>query len=68
MKTQTMSVLEMACYTGIDERQLIRAICNRGTLAGVPLPESLDHTPLSSRRWLRSEVRLFKHALTRARA
>lgn len=59
---------EFACYAGIKEDDLIRAICNRGDIDGVALPEALNHAPLSVRLWLREDVVLFTHALSRARA
>lgn len=68
MKLQSMNVHQMARYAQVEERQLIRAICNRGTLDGVPLPAAIAASPLSSRCWLREDVRLFKHALARVRA
>lgn len=68
MKSKTMNVREIADYTGIDELKLVRVICNRGTLDGVPLPEAINNSPISSRRWLRKEVRLFKHTWLRTRA
>lgn len=68
MKLQSMNVHQMARYVQVEERQLVRAICNRGTLEGVPLPEAPASLPLSARRWLREDVILFKHALSRARA
>lgn len=59
---------EFARYAGIKENDLIRAICNRGAIDGVSLPEALEHAPLSARLWLREDVMLFTHALSRARA
>ena len=68
MRLQSMNVHQMARYAEVEERLLVRAICNQGTLDGVPLPEAVAASPLSSRRWLREDARLFKHALARARA
>ena len=59
---------EFARYAGIKESDLIRAICNRGAIDGVSLPEALDHSPLSARVWLREDVMLFTHTLSRVRA
>ena len=59
---------EFARYAGVNESDLIRAICNRGAIDGVSLPEALNHAPLSVRLWLREDVVLFAHALSRARA
>ncbi|MFH8134503.1 hypothetical protein ABU178_10020 [Pantoea osteomyelitidis] len=68
MRLQSMNVHQMARYAEVEERLLVRAICNQGTLDGVPLPEAVTVSPLSSRRWLREDARQFKHALARARA
>lgn len=68
MARQHFTAPEFARYAGIKETELIRAICNRGTIDGVSLPESLNHAPLSVRVWLREDVMLFTHTLNRARA
>ena len=68
MRRQHVTAPEFARYAGIQEGDLIRAICNRGTIDGISLPEALDHAPLSARLWLREDVMLFVHQLSRARA
>lgn len=68
MRRQYLTAPEVARYAGINENELIRAICNRGAIDGVSLPEALSHAPLSVRLWLRDDVMLFTHALNRARA
>ncbi|QHM70758.1 hypothetical protein C7M51_01037 [Mixta intestinalis] len=62
-----VTALEFARYAGIREEDLIRAICNQGTVEGITLPEALDRAPLSSRVWLRKDVVLFTHRLRRVR-
>ncbi|MFD1803232.1 hypothetical protein ACFSFZ_13660 [Mixta tenebrionis] len=62
-----VTALVFARYAGIKESDFIRAICNRGAIEGIALPEALDHSPLSSRVWLREDVVLFTHRLQRVR-
>jgi len=66
MHAEFMTLPEMATYLGISQTSLVRALCNRGALYGVPLTEGLEHLPLTQRHWLREDVRQFKHALQRA--
>ncbi|MCH9299010.1 helix-turn-helix domain-containing protein [Pantoea allii] len=66
MHSDLMTLSEMAVYLGISQANLVRALCNQGELNGVPLPEALEHLPLTQRHWLREDVSQFKHALQRA--
>ncbi|AUX93202.1 hypothetical protein [Mixta gaviniae] len=63
-----VTALEFARYAGIKERDLIRAICNRGAIEGVALPEALNHDPLPRRLWLREDVVFFSRRLRVVRA
>jgi hypothetical protein len=68
MRTILMTLPDMARYLGVSPATLARAICNRGTLEKIRLPESVnDHVPLSCRCWAPQEVTQFKHELLRAR-
>ncbi|WP_312056401.1 hypothetical protein [Pantoea brenneri] len=68
MTTALMTLPEFAQYIGIETPTLARAFCCRGSLAGVPLPQSLDDAPLTQRHWLLDDVRQFKHAFKRVKA
>lgn len=68
MRSGLMTLNEMARYIGVSSPRLVRAMCNRGTLAGIPLPQATESAPLAQRHWRREEVRQFKHALQRAKA
>ncbi|WP_439332289.1 hypothetical protein [Pantoea cypripedii] len=68
MRNSVMTLPEMARYLGVPPATLARAICNRGTLERLPLPEAVDEdVPLSRRCWFPHDVRQFRHALQRAR-
>ncbi|MBK4784105.1 MAG: hypothetical protein FT714_07070 [Pantoea sp. Pent] len=68
MRTTLMTLPQMAHYLDIPCTTLARAMCNRGTLEKLPLPAAVDDSlPLSSRCWLREEVRQFRHRLQRRR-
>lgn len=66
MKTDLMTLVEVARYLNVAPLRLVRAYCNRGSLAGVPLPEALDDAPLRQRHWSRAEISQFRDALRRA--
>ncbi|MBN6032600.1 hypothetical protein NB724_004075 [Pantoea ananatis] len=65
MHSDCMTLSEMAAYLGVSQATLVRALCNEGALEGVPLPEGLDHLPLTQRHWLKEDVSQLKHALQR---
>jgi hypothetical protein len=68
MSKTLMTLNDMARYIGVSPAKLARVLCNRGALEGIPLPEAAEALPLSQRRWIRGDVRQFKHALQRAQA
>ncbi|RPD96891.1 DNA-binding protein [Candidatus Pantoea deserta] len=63
MKSELMTLPEVARYLNVSPPRLVRAYCNQGTLEGVPLPEPLENRPFRQRYWSREEVRQFKHRL-----
>lgn len=67
MNREMMTLPEVARYIGVAPATLVRVLCNRGSLDGVPLPEAVDKAPPGCRHWLFHEVRQFRHALERAR-
>lgn len=68
MSRALMTLPEFARYIGIETPTLARAFCCRGSLAGVPLPQSMDDAPLTQRHWLRDDVRQFNHMFRRVQA
>lgn len=63
-----VTALEFARCVGMKESDFIRAICNRGTIEGIALPEALNHDPLPRRLWLREDVLFFVRRLRLVRA
>lgn len=67
MKSELMTLSDVARYLGVSPLRLVRAYCNRGSLDGVPLPAPLQNVAFRERCWPREEVRQFRHRLQRAR-
>lgn len=67
MKSEVMTLTEVARYLEVSPSRLVRACCNRGTLEGLPLPAPLEKVAFRDRCWAREEVRQFRHTLQRAR-